>query len=61
MTGNQVKKKGFFQFFSIFLKTRSEEVFGRMVEQTIEGWLTVLEKNGLRPVSRAETLACQEA
>ena len=22
-----------------------------MVEQTIEGWLTVLEKNGLRPVA----------
>jgi hypothetical protein len=26
-------------------------VFGRMVEQTIEGWLTVLEKNGLRPAA----------
>ena len=59
MTGNQVKKKrGFSIFFHFFLKTRSEEVFGRMVEQTIEGWLTVLEKNGLRQVSEILGNAC---
>ena len=42
------KKTGFSIFFQIFFSTRAEEVFGRMVEQTDTGWLTVLEKNGLR-------------
>ena len=38
--------KRVFIFFSIFFL--EFVVFGRMVQQTDKGWLTVLEKNGLR-------------
>ncbi len=46
-------KKG--GFFPQIFETRAEEVFGRMVEQTIEGWLTVLEKKGLRQAANGSS------
>ena len=44
--GFRSKKKGFHIFFEFFFS--QFVVFGRMVQQTDTGWLTVLEKNGLR-------------